>query len=67
MEGMTMTKEKKKAYVALSRRRYSEQKSKKEKGEFLDGFCPVMGIDRKNAIRLLSPARSLGARRLGRD
>lgn len=65
MEGMTMTKEEKKAYVALSRRRYSELKSKKEKGEFLDGFCPVMGIDRKNAIRLLSP-REKPHRRRGR-
>ncbi len=60
-----MTKEEKNAYVALSRRRYSELKSKKEKGEFLDGFCPVMGIDRKNAIRLLSP-REKPHRRRGR-
>ena len=49
-----MTKEEKKAYVALSRRRYSELKPKKEKGEFLDGFCPVMGMDKKSAIRLFS-------------
>ena len=50
-----MTKEEKKHYVLLSRRRYGELTGKKEKGAFLDQFCAVTGVNRKNAIRRLSP------------
>ena len=60
-----MTKEEKKHYVLLSRRRYGESTCKKEKGAFLDQFCAATGMDRKNAIRRLSP-RERPHRRRGR-
>ena len=50
-----MTKEEKKNYVLLSRRRYGELTDKKDKGAFLDLFCAATGMSRKNAIRRLSP------------
>ncbi len=50
-----MTKEEKKNYVLLSRRRYGELTDKKDKGAFLDQFCAATGMSRKNAIRRLSP------------
>ena len=60
-----MTKEEKKHYVLLSRRRYGELTDKKDKGAFLDQFCAVTGMSRKNAIRRLSP-RERPHRRRGR-
>ena len=50
-----MTKEEKKNYVLLLRRRYGELTDKKGKGAFLDQFCAATGMSRKNAIRRLSP------------
>ena len=46
-----MTKEEKKNYVLLSRRRYGELTDKKDKGAFLDQFCATTGMSRKNARR----------------
>ncbi len=50
-----MTKEEKKNYVLLSRRRYGELTDKKDKVAFLDQFCAMMSTSRKNEIRRLSP------------
>ena len=50
-----MTKEERKNYVLLSRRRYGELTDKKGKGAFPDQFCAATGMSRKNAIRRPSP------------
>ena len=59
--GMNMSKEEKRATLAVSRRRYAEIKGKKARGIFLDEFCVVTGLRRKRAIRALTritkPAR----------
>ena len=51
---MTLSKDEKKATLAVSRRRYAEIKGKKAKGRFLDEFCAVTGLTRKHAIATLT-------------
>jgi hypothetical protein len=59
-----MSKEERRATLAVSRRRYAEIKGKKESGAFLDEFCAVTGLSRKHAIATLNGrARHVGKRR----
>jgi hypothetical protein len=51
---MTLSKEEKKATLAVGRRRYADIKGKKAKGRFLDAFCAVTGLTRKHAIATLT-------------
>ena len=50
---MHMSTEEKKINLSVSRRRYNQLVTKKEKGVFLDLFCELSELDRKHAIKLL--------------
>ena len=63
--GMNMSKEERKAALAVSRRRYAEIKGKKESGAFLDEFCAVTGLSRKHAIAALNVRTCRSGRRRG--
>jgi len=54
INGMNMSKNEKKATLAVCRRRYAEIQGKKERGRFLDEFCALTGLSRKRAIRTLA-------------
>jgi len=60
-----MSKEERRATLAVSRLRYAEIDGKKARGRFLDGFCAVTGLSRKRAIRKLKARRTGEARRRG--
>ena len=64
--GMNMSKEERRATLAVSRRRYAEIKGKKESGAFLDEFCAVTGLSRKHAIATLNGRARHGGKRRGR-
>lgn len=61
-----MTREEKQTNLRLARRRYSELKTRGERGALLDQFCEMTGLSRKHAIRLLSPHRPKPSGRRGR-
>ena len=52
--------------LTVSRRRYAQLSSKKEKGLFLDQFCNTTGLNRKHAIKQLSKRNSVLKKRKGR-
>ena len=60
-----MSKEERRATLAVSRRRYAEIRGKKARGRFLDEFCSVTGLGRKHAITALRARRAGGAKRRG--
>jgi len=60
-----MTKEERRATLAVSRRRYAELDGKRAKGGFIDEFCAMTGLSRKRAIRRLNARAARGARRRG--
>jgi hypothetical protein len=62
---MTLSKEEKKATLAVSRRRYAEIKGKKRRGQFLDEFCAVTELSRKHAIARLGTKAAKHTRRRG--
>jgi len=63
--GMNMSKEERRATLAVSRRRYAEIGGKKARGLFLDEFCAVTGLSRKHAVATLLARRAKAARRRG--
>ena len=60
---MEMSKDEKKAYECVMRRRYSAVRLKKGRGRVLDEFCGLTGLSRKHAIKSLSPKRAPSGRR----
>jgi len=60
-----MSKEERRATLAVSRRRYAEIKGKKRKGAFLDEYCAVTGHGRKHAVATLNGRNRRGAKRRG--
>lgn len=63
---MEMSLQEKKINLSVSRRRYAQLSSKKEKGLFLDQFCQTTGLDRKHAIKQLSKRKEFSKKRRGR-
>jgi len=63
MGRMHMTKDEKKAGLAVGRRRYAQVVGRLAKGLWLDEFCAATGLERKHAIKQLSACRKPDARR----
>ncbi|MCL1857406.1 MAG: hypothetical protein FWF84_07200, partial [Kiritimatiellaeota bacterium] len=62
---MNMSKNERRATLAVSRRRYAEIKGRKRRGAFLDEFCAVTGLGRKHAIATFNGRNRRGTRRRG--
>jgi len=62
---MHMSKEEKRTYFAVVRRRYAVMRTKRARSGVLDDFCGTTGLTRKHAIKILSPKRR-PCRRRGR-
>ena len=60
---MEMSKDERKSYESVMRRRYSAVRLKKGRGRVLDEFCGLTGLSRKHAIKSLSPKRVASGRR----
>ena len=60
---MEMSKEERRAYLGIMRRRYEAVRRKKGRGHVLDEFCGMTGLSRKHAIKALSPRRLAPGRR----
>jgi len=60
-----MSKEEKRTYFAVVRRRYAVMRTKRARSSVLDDFCGTTGLTRKHAIKILSPKRR-PCRRRGR-
>ena len=60
---MKMSKEEKKTYVRVMRRRYAAMHTKKARGRVLDDFCGMRELTRKHAIKVLSAKRNPPSRR----
>ncbi len=60
---MEMSKEERRAYLGIMRRRYAAVRRKKGRGRVLDEFCGMTGLSRKRAIKALSPKRPAPGRR----
>lgn len=58
-----MSKEEKKSYVGVMRRRYTAMRTKKARGRVLDEFCGLAGLTRKHSIKLLLMKRKPSRRR----
>jgi len=54
---MEMSKEEKRAYFGVMRRRYAVMRTKRARASVLDEFCGMTGLTRKHAIKALSPKR----------
>ena len=52
-----MSKEEKRAYFGVMRRRYAVMRTKRARASVLDEFCGMTGLTRKHAIKALSPKR----------
>jgi len=58
-----MSKEEKKTYMAVFRRRYAVMATKTARGHVLNQYCEVTGVTRKHAIKALSPKKRPARRR----
>lgn len=58
-----MSKEEKRTYQAVLRRRYAAMATKRARGRILDQYCEVTGVTRKHAIKALSPGKRPSRRR----
>ena len=58
-----MSKEEKRTYLAVVRRRYAVMRTKRARSSVLDDFCGTTGLTRKHAIKILSPKRRPRLRR----
>ena len=54
---MEMSKEEKKSYFGVMRRRYAMMRTRRARGRVLDEFCGMTGLTRKHAIKALSAKR----------
>jgi len=60
---MDMSKEERRVYTGVMRRRYAAVRRKKARTRVLDDYCAVAGVTRKHAIKSLSPGRRPAGRR----